>query len=110
MKISLGKVNQFNTLKSVQKFEAPAKKQGVSFGNQYTTNTQLPSTNSVGMSQINTNIPISYTKLGEIPIPGLQNNASLFQLANGQRVIILPKKGPTQIKTTFNAWGWREYT
>lgn len=60
------------------------------------------------MSQINVNTPISYTKLGEIPIQGLENNASLFQLANGQRVIILPKKGPTQIKTTFNVGSLNE--
>ena len=108
MKISLGKVNQFNTVLSVPKTKTPQNTKGVNFGNQYVTNTQLPSVNSVGMSQINTNVPISYTKLGEIPIPGLQNNASLFQLANGQRIIILPKKGPTQIKTTFNVGSLNE--
>ena len=105
MKISLGKVNQFNTVKNVQ---TPQKMQGVNFGNQYVTNTQLPSVHTTGMSQINANLPITYTKLGEIPIPGLENNASLFKLANGQRVIILPKKGPTQIKTTFNVGSLNE--
>ena len=108
MKFSIGKINQFNTINGVQTSKTPEKNKGVNFGNQYVTNTQLPSIHSAGMSQVNTNVPISYTKLGEIPIPNLENNASLFQLANGQRVIILPKKGPTQIKTTFNVGSLNE--
>ena len=96
MRISNNPVNNVNTVRNI---ETPQKNKGVNFGN---NTQQLPSVYTAGVSQINSNIPVSYTKLGEIPIPGLDNNASLFRLANGQRVIILPKKGPTQIKTTFN--------
>lgn len=105
MKIVSGNISQINAIKNMQ---TSAKPKEVNFGNQYVSNTQLPSIHAVGMSQINVNTPISYTKLGEIPIQGLENNASLFQLANGQRVIILPKKGPTQIKTTFNVGSLNE--
>ncbi len=61
-----------------------------------------------GQSQINSNLPISYTKLGEIPIPGLKEKASVFQLANGQRVIIAPKKGATVVKTTYHVGSLNE--
>jgi len=69
---------------------------------------QLPSVHSAGMSQINTNLPISYTKIGEIAVPGLKEKASVYRLANGQKVIIQPKKGPTYIKTTYNVGSMNE--
>lgn len=62
----------------------------------------LPSIHSIGASLINSNLPISYTKIGEIEIPGLKDKASIFKLANGQRVIIAPKQGPTVVKTAYN--------
>ena len=102
MRISNNPVNNVNT---VRQLETPQKNKGVNFGN---NTQQLPSTHTVGMSQINTNMPIGYTKLGEIPIPGLTEKASVFKLANGQKVVILPKKGPTQIKTTFNVGSLNE--
>ena len=61
-----------------------------------------------GQSQINSNLPVSYTKLGEIPIPGLKEKASVFQLANGQRIIIAPKKGATVVKTTYHVGSLNE--
>ncbi len=68
----------------------------------------LPSLYSAGFSQINPNLPIAYTKIDEISIPGLSEKASVFKLANGQKVVILPKKGPTFIKTTFNVGSMNE--
>ena len=97
--------NGLNTVNNIKKLKTPKQNSGVNFGN---NTQQLPSVYAAGVSQINSNVPVSYTKLGEIPIPGLSNNASLFRLANGQRVIILPKKGPTQIKTTFNVGSLNE--
>lgn len=64
--------------------------------------TILPSIHSSGTSMVNSNLPISYTKIGEMEIPGLKEKASVFKLANGQKVIIAPKKGPTMVKTAYN--------
>lgn len=69
---------------------------------------ELPSVHTIGQSLINTNAPVSYTKLGEITIPGLKDKASVYKLANGQKVIIAPKKGPAMIKTTYNVGSMNE--
>lgn len=103
MNIQTNLINQL-TNKNIQPVTKEKQEQAV-FG---ANTTFLPSVIATGQSQINSNIPIPYTKLGEIQIPGLENNASLFRLANGQRVVILPKKGPTQIKTTFNVGSLNE--
>ena len=65
-------------------------------------NTELPSTHSVGASLVNKNVPIAYSKIGEMEIPGLKDKASVFKLSNGQKVVIAPKKGPTMVKTAYN--------
>ncbi len=64
--------------------------------------------NSNAISQINSNLPVSYSKVGEISIPGLNQKAHVFKLANGQKVVILSKKGPTFIKTTYNVGSLNE--
>lgn len=102
MQISSNSINRQNI---AQNAIIKAKKTEVNLGN---NTQQLPSVYVAGVSQINSNLPVSYIKLGEIPIPGLKNNASVFRLANGQRVVILPKKGPTQIRTTFNVGSLNE--
>lgn len=62
----------------------------------------LPAAGVNGISQVNTNLPIGYTKIGEISVPGLEQKASLYKLANGQKVVIQPKKnGPTFVRTSF---------
>lgn len=74
----------------------------------YNKDSQMPSNYILGESLVNSNLPISYSKIGEISVPGLKDKASIFKLANGQRVIILPKKGPTYIKTTYNVGSLNE--
>ena len=69
---------------------------------------QMPSSYALGKSLVNSNLPIAYSKIGEISIPGLKDKASIFKLANGQKIIILPKKGPTYIKTTYNVGALNE--
>lgn len=64
--------------------------------------TSLPSTYTTGLSQVNSNLPVAYKKIGEVSVPGLKEKATIFKLANGQKVIIQPKDGPTFIKTTYN--------
>ncbi len=54
------------------------------------------------------NLPVSYTKINEFSIPGLDTKASVFKLANGQKIVILPKKGPAFIRTTFNVGAFNE--
>ncbi len=70
--------------------------------------TTLPSVYAAGQSQLNSNMPVPYTKIAEVPIPGVKNSASIFKLANGQKIAILPKKGPTYIKTTYNVGSMNE--
>lgn len=68
----------------------------------------LPSVYPAGASQVNSNLPMSYTKIGEISVPGLKDKASIYRLANGQKVIIQPKDGPNYINTTYNVGSLNE--
>ena len=68
----------------------------------------LPSTHAAGLSQVTTNAPVSYTKIAEIPIPGISEKASVFKLSNGQKVAILPKKGPTFVRTSYSVGSLNE--
>ena len=51
--------------------------------------------------------PMKYQKLGEIPL-SFSKNASLYKLANGQRVVIIPKEGKTVLKTYVNTGSMNE--
>ncbi len=68
----------------------------------------LPSSNVNGISQVNANLPVSYTKIGEISVPGLENRASMYKLSNGQKVVILNKEGPVFIRTSFDVGSLNE--
>ena len=102
MKIQNSYIQNLNISKNVNKTENK-KSEKLSFS-QYA----LPSTHTNGISTINSSMPISYTKIGEIPVPGVKEPASFFKLANGQKVVILPKKGPTYVKTTYNVGSLNE--
>lgn len=58
-------------------------------------------------AQLNVNLPIKYNKIGSIKTP-FNMDAQLYQLANGQKVVILPKKGPTFLKTYINTGSMNE--
>lgn len=58
-------------------------------------------------SPIGINTPISYKYTGELNILG-NLKAHTYKLANGQNVIILPKKGSTIVKTYVNAGSMNE--
>ncbi len=68
----------------------------------------LPSVNTAGISMVNANLPVSYTKIADIPVAGINQKAALYKLSNGQKVVILPKKGPTYIRTSFNVGSLNE--
>ena len=70
--------------------------------------TKLPLSDIKGISQVNSNLPVNYTKTGEISVPGLNNKASVYKLSNGQKVIIQKKDGPLYIRTSFNVGSLNE--
>lgn len=51
--------------------------------------------------------PMKYQKLGDIDLP-FDKKASLYKLANGQRVVILPREGKTVLKTYVNTGSMNE--
>ena len=58
-------------------------------------------------AQVLAQAPISYTYIRDIKLP-FSNNAKLFQLANGQKVVVLEKKGPTVLETYYNVGSMNE--
>ena len=96
------------TNNGIVNFQKTNKSCGKSFGAVETKNVELPSTQTVGMSQVNYSAPVSYTKIADVDIPGMKEKASVFKLANGQKVAVLPKKGPTFIKTSFGVGSMNE--
>lgn len=51
--------------------------------------------------------PISYSYVRDIKLP-FSDNAKLFKLANGQKIAVLEKKGPTVLQTYFNVGSMNE--
>ncbi|MDD3237374.1 MAG: pitrilysin family protein [Candidatus Gastranaerophilales bacterium] len=66
------------------------------------------SSNPIAQAQIGLKTPISYTKISETFIPETEKYMNLYKLANGQKVAILPKEGPTIVKTYFNVGSMNE--
>ena len=103
--MEVSRINNINIVKDISAKEYQKQLQGTSGVN---FKAELPSVYPAGQSLVNSNNPVTYTKLGEIAIPGVKERASIFKLANGQRVIIAPKPGPTYIKTTYNVGSLNE--
>lgn len=55
----------------------------------------------------NVKVPLKYTSLGVEELP-CETKAHLYKLENGQRVVIIPKKGPTVVKTYINVGSMNE--
>ena len=55
----------------------------------------------------NVKLPTKYTSLGTIKLP-CSTTASMYKLANGQRVVIIPKEGSTIVKTYVNVGSMNE--
>lgn len=58
-------------------------------------------------SQLSIRTPIPYSFIGEFEIKEA-GKVKLYKLANGQRVAIMPKKGPTVLKSYFNVGSMNE--
>ncbi len=104
MEINTSNISRLYSVQNEQNKEAVPKEQQ----NFAAFKSELPSSYPVGQSLVNTNNPVGYTKIGEIEIPGLKDKASIFKLANGQKVIIAPKQGTTYVKTTYNVGSMNE--
>ncbi len=66
------------------------------------------SANPTAAAQINLKPPMAYKKLTEFTVPECENKAEVYKLANGQRIVILPKNGPTVVRTYFNVGSMNE--
>lgn len=64
--------------------------------------------NPIDAAQINIKTPISYNKIGDIKIPDYEEPAQVYKLANGQKVVILPKEGPAVVETYFKVGSMNE--
>ena len=104
MKIQQNQISNYINTKVNSQVTTPK----TSFNGQEKRIDELFSANINGVSQVNSNLPIGYTKIAEITVPNCEEKASLFKLANGQKVVILPKQGPTYVKTTFNVGSMNE--
>lgn len=61
----------------------------------------------VAIPDYNVKAPMKYTYMGQENLPG-NTKAHLYKLENGQRVVIVPKKGPTVVKTYINVGSMNE--
>lgn len=61
----------------------------------------------VAIPDYNVKIPTKYNYLGQEKLPG-NTIAHMYKLENGQRVVIVPKKGPTVVKTYVNVGSMNE--
>lgn len=55
----------------------------------------------------NVKVPLKYSDLGIEELP-CSINAHMYKLENGQKVVIIPKKGPTVVKTYVNVGSMNE--
>lgn len=55
----------------------------------------------------NVKTPMKYTSLGQTQLSS-NITANLYKLENGQRVVVIPKKGPTVVKTYVNVGSMNE--
>lgn len=55
----------------------------------------------------NVKAPQKYTYTGDVNLPG-DLKAHLYKMENGQKVVIIPKKGPTVVKSYFNVGSMNE--
>ena len=57
---------------------------------------------------INPKIPMGYNKINEFNLPNTDTKVHIYKLANGQKVVLVPQKGKTQINTYVNCGSMNE--
>ena len=58
-----------------------------------------PSSSTIPANLIKVNVPIQYNKIDEFTLPNTDTSVHVYKLSNGQKVVLVPKKGETQIST-----------
>lgn len=89
------KTNNSEQYKKVQNFK----------GGEYQTKSET--TMQTVTPDFSVKTPIAYQKISDIKLP-FDTNARLYKLANGQRVVIIPKEGKTVLKTYVNTGSMNE--
>lgn len=102
------KINQIQALS----FKANTEVSKLPQNDAFTTNPLQNQNNQVQDSQevtpsYNVKVPLKYTYLGREELP-CSTDAHIYKLENGQRVVIIPKKGPTVVKTYVNVGSMNE--
>lgn len=82
------------------------KKQNPSFVSEVAENNQVEKLSNV-TPDYNISTPIGYNFVGDIKLTD-KLTAKCYKLANGQRVVIVPKDGPTVVKTYVNTGSFNE--
>lgn len=88
--------------------EMPKTLQNSNVTNPVQQNQNAPSQNLQNVTpDYNVKIPLKYTYLGKEELP--ENlTANIYKLESGQKVVIIPKKGPTVVKTYVNVGSMNE--
>lgn len=69
---------------------------------------QYQPVNTIPSILINPNMPMGYTKINEYYLPGTNTKVETYKLANGQTIVLVPKKGKTQINTYISCGSMNE--
>ncbi len=85
----------------------PAFASTVPIGIQADTGTQKLETLPAVSPDYNVRVPVAYSKIQDIKLPN-DLTAQCYKLATGQNVVIVPKDGPTVVKTYVNTGSFNE--
>lgn len=96
---NLGNINKVVTFQSAGKVQDSAATSGED-------KTQINELSNV-TPDYNVRVPIGYTELDDLKLSD-EYSAKCYRLANGQKVVILPKDGPTIVKTYVNTGSFNE--
>lgn len=92
-----------NNITSIQGTNKPKQEEVQNNQTKNVNVTTLPS----AQPDFNVRVPIAYTKLNDIKL-NEDLSAKCYRLANGQKVIIMQKDGPTVVKTYVNTGSFNE--
>lgn len=105
--MQIGALNINNNIRLKPAFKAEKQEQMPAKNTLEISNPLLTEASRALFSQIQAKAPVSYKFIGDYEIPHA-GNAKLYELATGQKVVILNKKGPTVLKSYFNVGSMNE--
>lgn len=98
--------NNYQIMASNITLNKQIKKQNPSFASDVVQNNQVEKLSNV-TPDYNVSTPIGYNFIEDVKISD-KLTAKCYKLANGQKVVILPKDGPTVVKTYVNTGSFNE--